>query len=144
MYEPDDTWQQASSITVNEAAQSHNFDPPGDEDYVKFGAEPGNVYTIKTLHLSEDNDTTLTLYDDDGTTELAYNDEDPGAPRASKIVWECHEPGTYFVKAAPLDPGIGGCDVTYDIEVTSALVTPTPTNTATTSPTPQRRFPSFC
>ena len=135
MFEPDDTCPQASSIPVDGGAQPHNFDPRGDEDYVKFGAEPGNVYTIKTLNLSDDNDTTLTLYDPNCTNKLDYNDEDPGVPRASKIVWECPEQGTYFVKIAPPDQDIWGCDMTYDIEVTSATVTPTPTNTSTPKPT---------
>ncbi|MGA9349660.1 MAG: hypothetical protein WBW48_12775, partial [Anaerolineae bacterium] len=116
-YEPDDTWQQANWIVVNGATQSHSFHAPGDQDYVKFVAEAGNVYTIRTLNLSVGNDTVLTLYDTNGTTWLDENDDDPGNPLASKIVWSCSTTGTYFVKAAPFGTQIGGCDKTYSIVV---------------------------
>jgi hypothetical protein len=120
-YEPDDTWQQANWIEVNKAIQSHNFHTTDDRDYVKFVAETDNIYTIRTLNLSEGNDTILTLYDTDGTTQLADNDDDPYNPPASKIVWLCPTAGTYFVKAAPWY-GIGGCDMTYELEVIGGIV----------------------
>jgi C1A family cysteine protease len=120
-YEPDDTWQEAKWIEVNGAAQSHNFHVTNDQDYVKFVAEVDNVYTIRTLNLSAGNDTTLTLYDTNGTTQLAENDDDPDNPPASKMVWLCPTAGTYFVKAAPFGTDIGGCDVTYDLEVLGGL-----------------------
>jgi len=100
-YEPDDTWQQARLIEVNQVIQSHNFHTTDDRDYVRFVARTDHVYTIRTLNLSAGNDTTLTLYDTDGTTQLEYNDDDPYNPPASKIVWLCPTTGTYFVKAAP-------------------------------------------
>ena len=136
-YEPDDTWQQATLIEVNLLTQSHNFHTTNDRDYVRFVAEAGHVYTIITLNLSAGNDTVLTLYDTDGTTQLAYNDDDPYNPPASKIVWLCSTTGFYFVKAAPYGTHIGGCDKTYDLKITSAPVpTSTPTVTNTPFPTP--------
>jgi hypothetical protein len=102
---------------VNGAAQPHSFHAPGDPDYVKFVAEAGNVYTIRTLNLSVGNDTVLTLYGTDGTTWLDENDDDPANPLASKIVWSCPTTGTYFVKAAPFGTQIGGCGMTYSIVV---------------------------
>ncbi|MFQ5814438.1 MAG: hypothetical protein ACE5I2_14770, partial [Anaerolineae bacterium] len=142
IYEPDDTWEQATLIEVNGAAQSHNFHAPGNQDYVKFIAEAGYVYTIRTFNLSADNDTTLTLYDTTGTSQLAYNDDDPDNIPASKIVWTSPTSptiGTYFVKAAPFGTEIGGCNTTYNIRVTgepAPTPTPTATNTATATPTP--------
>jgi len=137
-YEPDDTWQQASLIEVNQVIQSHNFHTTDDRDYIRFVAEADNVYTIRTLNLSAGNDTVLTLYDTDGTTQLEYDDDDPYNPPASKIVWLCSTTGTYFVKAAPFGTQIGGCEKTYDLKITSALVptsTPTVTNTPPLTPT---------
>jgi len=134
-YEPDDTWQQASPIEVNGTPQSHNFHIPGDQDYVKFGAEAGKVYTIRTLNLSQGNDTILILYDTNGTTQLEYNDDDPDNAPASKIVWTCSAAGTYFVKAAHFSAQIGGCNITYDLEVSGAPP-PTPTPTVTNTPIP--------
>jgi hypothetical protein len=136
-YEPDDTWQQARWIEVNQVIQSHNFHTTDDRDYVRFVAEADSVYTIRTLNLSAGNDTTLTLYDTDGTTQLEYDDDDPYNPPASKIVWLCSTTGIYFVKAAPYGTHIGGCDKTYDLKITSAPVpTSTPTVTNTPFPTP--------
>jgi hypothetical protein len=119
-YEPDDTWQQAKWIEVNGTTQSHRFHAPGDQDYAKFVAEAGYVYTIRTLDLSDDNDTILTLYGTNGTAELAKNDDDPDNIPASKIVWTAPispTTGTYFVKAAHLNPLVGGCNTTYELEV---------------------------
>jgi sulfatase modifying factor 1 len=127
-YEPDDTWQQARWIEVNQVIQSHNFHTSDDRDYVRFVAEADSVYTIRTLNLSAGNDTTLTLYGTDGITQLEHNDDDPYNPPASKIVWLCSTTGIYFVKAAPYGTRIGGCDKTYDLKITSA---PTPTSTPT-------------
>ncbi len=134
-YEPDDTWQQARLIGVNQVIQSHNFHTTDDRDYVRFVAEADSIYTIITLNLSAGNDTVLTLYDTDGTTQLEYDDDDPYNPPASKIVWLCPTTGTYFVKAAPFGTRIGGCDKTYDLKITSAP-SPTPTATLTPSPAP--------
>jgi hypothetical protein len=122
-------------IEVNGAPQSHNFYITTDQDYVKFVARADNIYTIRTLNLSTNNDTTLTLYNTDGTTQLIHNDDDPDNPPASEIIWVCSTTGTYFVKAAPFGMQIGGCSVTYDLEVTSVPV-PTPTPTVTNTPTP--------
>jgi len=138
-YEPDDTWQQARLIEVNQVIQSHNFHTTDDRDYVRFVAEADSVYTIRTLNLSAGNDTVLTLYDTDGTTQLEYDDDDPYNPPASKIVWLCPTTGTYFVKVAPFGTQIGGCDKTYDLKITSAPAstsTPTVTNTPSPAPTP--------
>ena len=136
-YEPDDTWQQAKPIEVNGAPQLHSFHTTDDRDYVEFDAKADYFYTIRTLNLSVGNDTVLTLYGTDGTTVLDENDDDPDDPpsRASRIVWLCTTTGTYFVEAAPFGTQIGGCDVTYELEVASASV-PTPTPTATNTPTP--------
>jgi len=135
-YEPDDTWQQARLIEINGAMQTHNFHTGDDQDYVKFVAQAGYVYTIRTLNLSAGNDTTLTLYDTDGITQLEYNDDDPNNPPASKIVWLCSIAGTYYVKAAPFGPQVGVCS-SYNLKITGEPApTPTPTATPTVTSTP--------
>ncbi len=134
-YEPDDEWLRARSIVVGEPAQAHNFHRAGDMDFVKFAALASETYTMHTFNLGgrPDNDTTLTLYDVDGTTQLAYNDEHPlEEPGASRIVWEATDTGTYFLKAAQFNPDVGGCELTYLLEVMHG--TPTPTGTLTPTP----------
>ena len=129
-YEPDDEWLQARSIAVDGPVQEHNSHPAGDVDFVKFAALAGETYIMRTFNLGgrPDNDTTLTLYDVDGTTQLAYNDEHPLEELgASRIVWEAMETGTYFLKAAQFNPNVGGCELTYLLEVMHSTPTP-PTN----------------
>jgi hypothetical protein len=136
-YEPDDEWFQARSIIADEPAQAHNFHRAGDVDFVKFAALNGGTYTMRTFNLGgrPANDTTLTLYDVDGTTQLAYNDEHPlEEPGASRIVWKATDTGTYFLKAAQFNPDVGGCELTYLLEVTHAADTPTPTASPTVPP----------
>jgi oligopeptide transport system substrate-binding protein len=145
-YEPDDEWLHARSIVVGAPAQGHSFHPVGDVDFVKFPALAGETYTMRAFNLGgrPDNDTTLTLYDVNGTTPLAYNDEHPfEEPGASRIVWEAADAGTYFLKAAQFNPAMGGCELTYLLEVMQGSLTPTgtptqsptPTNTPTQTPT---------
>ena len=136
-YEPDDEQLQARSIVVGEPAQAHNSHPAGDVDFVKFAALAGETYTMRTSNLGgrPDNDTTLTLYDVDGTMQLAYNDEHPlEEPGASRIVWEAMDMGTYFLKAAQFNPDVGGCELTYLLEVMRGMPTPTGTPTPTSTP----------
>lgn len=138
LYEPDDFWYQAKTILVDEGWQRHLHQAPGDVDYVKFTAAAGRTYVIRTDFLGDgpQNDTTLTLYNTDGITPLAFNDQDPANPPASRIDWTCPADGTYYVKVAQFDPGVGGCDFSYGLNVSLALATPTPTATATATPTP--------
>jgi len=125
IYEPDDTWQQSKLITTTGGPQTRNFHVTGDVDHVKFVAEQSYTYTIKTLKISTDNDTTLTLYDTDGTSQLVYNDDDLvelGNAPFSRIDWLCSTTGTYFIKVANLALA-GGCgeEYRYQLEITRTL-----------------------
>ena len=121
------------------SAQEHSSHPAGDLDFVKFAAQAGETYTIRTFDLGgrPDNDTTLTLYDVDGTTQLAFNDEHALEELgASRMVWEALDTGTYFLKAAQFNPAVGGCELTYLLEVmlSTPMPTATPTPTGTVAP----------
>ncbi len=113
-YEEDDTYTQASSITVNGSAQSHYLMDP---DFVSFSASSGNQYTIETFNLSAGTDTTLTLYDTDGTTFLIF-DDDGGVGLASRIVWTAPASGTYYVMVDAFAQ-LYNCGESYDIRVTN-------------------------
>ncbi|NOX62869.1 MAG: DNRLRE domain-containing protein [Chloroflexi bacterium] len=126
-FEPDNTWEQARVIVIDATPQVHNFDVPGDLDYVKFGLFTGDWISIATDNLGPNVDTTLTLYDTDGVTILAYNDEDPSNPPASRIVWVAPASGAYFVKVAHFNAQLGGCNMTYELSIERVTATPTPT-----------------
>ena len=142
-YEPDDTCDEADEIVVGES-QEHNFHDPcgGDEDWVKFRAVAGHLYTIKTFELSDGNDTMLQLYNSDGGLE-AQNDDDQGCTSASRIDFTppiTRDGEFFFVRAAPFYTTAGGCDLEYFLKVTERAGTSTPSPTPTTTPTCADRF----
>jgi len=123
-FESDDAKHEARRITPNDPPQEdRNFHIGGDEDWVKFWAWAGNEYTIRTFDLGGGNNTTLRLYDALSNDELAFNDDgsDPDDPLASQIVFTAPEKGSYFVKVAPVKPSIGGCSLTYSLQVTESV-----------------------
>ena len=140
-FEPDNSSAQASVITVNGAAQSHNFQPASDEDWVKFTAVKDALYTIFTSNLGAIADTILELYDTDGTTLLDGNDD--SIAKASRIDWTASADGTYFVRVTNKPPGAFGHGAAYSFRITAVLPTstPTPTQTGTPTPTPTGTLP---
>ncbi|MDY6877155.1 MAG: pre-peptidase C-terminal domain-containing protein [Chloroflexota bacterium] len=133
-YEEDDAPDQAKPITVDSDPQFHNFHVPcicGDEraadevDWVWFQAEEGVVYTIETSGLGGGNDTLLELYSvgilyDPGVEPEEVNDDyDADNLLPSKIVWQAPDDGKYYVKVLPFDDRNGGCDVSYDLQITT-------------------------
>lgn len=115
-YESDETAQEAKPIVVDEP-QTHNFDSPGDQDWVTFTAQIEWLYTIQTSNLGPAADTYLYLYDTDGATLLAAND-DYGGSLASQIEWTAPVSGTYYILVKHWNPNVGGCSTNYDLQVT--------------------------
>ncbi|MDI7277265.1 MAG: PA14 domain-containing protein, partial [Anaerolineae bacterium] len=116
-YEPDDGSAQARLIGVNGAPQvDHRFCVAGDQDWVKFAATAGRVYTVTTLNLGAQCDTVIHLLDQDGATQI-IQDDDGGGGLASRIVWTANWSGYYFVKARHYSSSAYGLDTDYDIAV---------------------------
>ena len=122
-YEPDDTYQEATRIPTDGTRQTHNFEPAGDRDWVKFEAASGTQYTIETSNLASDSDTYIYLYDRDGTTEID-RDDDGGAGRASEITWTCPRSGTYYVMIRHYGDSAHGPDTQYDISLREEAAPP--------------------
>ena len=66
IYEPDDTWAQATAIATDGVAQAHSISPSTDVDWVKFDVQAGHPYLIKVN--GGGSYPRLYLYDSDGTT----------------------------------------------------------------------------
>ena len=66
------------------------------------------------------NDTVIALIDTDGVTQLAHNDDNPANPPASRITWPCPATGTYFARVSQFRDWVGGCDFTYNLELSMA------------------------
>ena len=129
VYEPDNTMDEAASITVG-TEQAHTFHGAcgGDVDWVKFDATTGTTYTIQTLGLSGDNDTVLRLYDASGE-EITSDDDDPDYPPASRIDWTATGSGTYFVEVVHFNRFAGGGDdLSYSLKVAIAADPPAPSS----------------
>ena len=157
-YEEDDTLDQAQPITVDGLSQSHNFHvpcicqgerAPDEADWVKFNAVKGYTYRIRTFDLEGNNDTVLGLYDADGVTvtvnsDEVVNDDYADDIPASEIVWKAPVDGVYYVKVSPFEATVGGCDVSYRLEVATVpfycylpvIFKPLPNNPPNTPSTP--------
>ncbi len=129
--------------------------PAGDEDWLKFGAIEGKVYTIDILDMAEGIDLSLELFDEHGQS-IAFNDDyfyrnrsgkdderdpidDPqdNDERDPKVEahphdirpridsWRAPSNGTYYIRVRDV-AGRGGVDRTYTIEVRTESYGPTP------------------
>jgi len=128
-YEPDNTYTQASPITTNGSAQTHNFHVPGDQDWVSFPASTSVLgYAIETSNLGFGSDTYMELYDTDGTTLIA-SDDDGGVGLASRIDWAPPVDGTYYVKVRHFSSSASGPDTNYDLSVTALVALSAPAGT---------------
>jgi|GEM_PF-2438291 len=115
-YEGDNSSATAKPITTNGVAQIHNFNVPGDQDWVSFTAQKGATYVINTSNLGPNADTVLALYGTDGATLLASNDDSNGT-LASLINWKAPASGTYYVQVTDWSPFVGGCGTNYDLSI---------------------------
>lgn len=123
-YEPDNSPATARSITVNGAAQNHNFHIAGDQDWVTFNATSGTVYTIRTSGLQSSADTVLALFANNGSLLLTQND-DYGGSLASQIVWTATANAPLHVRVTNFG-GRGGANTGYSLTVTSSAPTTPP------------------
>ncbi len=115
-YEYDDYAWQANVLVPNGTAQSHNFYPAGDEDWVEINMSAGASYVIETGNLANGADTYMFLYGPNGNL-FAYNDDvDSGIIISSKIEWTANESGLHYLKVRDYDTGASGG--TYDISAT--------------------------
>ena len=114
-YEGDNLYTSASLMSLG-SKQQHNFDHPGDVDWVKFNAVAGKEYLIQTSVIGDSADTYLYLYGTDGVTLLDSND-DFGGTFGSQIVWKAPSNGTYYVQIKHWNLNIGGCSNGYEVIV---------------------------
>jgi len=92
-YEPDDSADEATPVTVGAEAVRHVW-YPGDKDWFTFQAQAGTTYIIETygsyLHW-------LSLLDTDRTTQLDVSESGWGN---AKIEWTCPTSGNYYFKTS--------------------------------------------
>jgi hypothetical protein len=119
-FELDNSAGAANSLTINGTPQTHNTCPAGDVDWASFTATAGVTYTLETRNPASEADTYLCLYQSDGTTEIAC-DDDSGAGKASRLVWQASEAGDYFLKVRHYQADVAGPDTQYDLSVRTGI-----------------------
>lgn len=92
--------------------QFHNFYTAGDEDWVRFQATSGNIYTFETSQLGSTSDTYMYLYGSSGSTVLGVND-DNGENLSSRIEWTAPASGQYYLRVRHWNPNVFGCGTSY-------------------------------
>ena len=92
VYEPDDACDQAQEIPTDGTAQTHKFDPQGDEDWVKFQATAGQVYTITAAGSGEEAHPVFELWDSCSVPPGSFGGT------TFRLVWSAPADGTYYLK----------------------------------------------
>jgi hypothetical protein len=88
-----------------------------DNDFFRFSAVSGTVYTIETLNLWSKANTSLQLLASDGVTVLTSNDNRATGDDSSLMTWTASSSGTLYIKSVHAsDLGIYG---SYDLRITS-------------------------
>jgi hypothetical protein len=121
-FEEDDTFNQAKALAVGETQTNRNFCPAGDQDWVKFNLQAGQIYVIKTSNLGFASDTVLELHDDKGN-KIAIND-DYDYVKASRIIFEPSTSGTYYAMVRHHDPRAAGANTNYDLTLETGFCVP--------------------
>ncbi len=140
-YEDDNAYYQARHISLYETSRGHNFHEADDEDWFGFDASPGIPVSIEAIHLGQDCDAVIELYeyvynydpDDSGDTPAGFAEgylrllADPqnsaGASENEMLLWTPPQDGSeqgflyYYVKVRSADSALLGRDTAYDLKL---------------------------
>ncbi len=112
--EPDDSFSAATGLSTDGVSLNRWFDISQDEDWFRMNVRAGARYEIRTSHLAAGVDTTVQIYDLGGLAQLAF-DDNGGGGKASRLVWQAPQSGTYFVRVAQSAGSAYGCTASYKI-----------------------------
>jgi hypothetical protein len=122
-YEPDDTADEATPLTLGADAQTHSIIPAGDEDWFTIDVEQAgdtesSLLAIQTFGSA---DTIIYLYGPNDPTLYITEDDDGGDNYSSLIQASVSESGTYYVKVRHYDSEIGVGDYSIAAELTELI-----------------------
>lgn len=113
--EPDNIQSAAQPVRIDNRPQTRNSCPAGDQDWMRFDAQEGKTYTVETLALAGQSDTTLCRFDANGV-QLEC-DHDGGAGLGSRLTYHNATAGTYYFAIKQADHAIAGAAAGYAIQV---------------------------
>jgi len=99
-YEPNNTFDTARPVIVNDPAQVHKFDYAGDEDWLVFYAQESIPYDIK-IEVDSDGqgiNPALSLYDENGGLKAEFDFNFLG--EGELLSWNAPVSGFYFIKVS--------------------------------------------
>jgi len=123
IYEPDNTYSQASTMFLDTLQEHHSILPEYDIDWVTFNITSVPVSVVIETSGSS-GDTRMWLYDSSGTNQLAYND-DSGSGLFSRITYIITQTGQYYIKID--EYGNNQVIADYQLSLRSIIASPTPT-----------------
>jgi len=109
-YEPNNSCNIASAITVGEMAQLHSFCEVNDVDWTAFSTQAGATYVISAINMGPQADAQLSLF-------LTCGDP-PAFGSGQRIEYTAISAGTIYVKAENLDPEQFGVGTDYQLQIT--------------------------
>ncbi|HMP40781.1 MAG TPA: hypothetical protein PKA05_10410, partial [Roseiflexaceae bacterium] len=123
----------SARLVLVDLPENHGICAQGEEDWYKFGAVGGKVYTIDIERMESGLDLSLELYDAN-RQRLTFNDDfflrDPANPNPRDIrpriqSWRAPRDGIYYVRVRDT-LNLGGRNKTYTFVVRSESYGPTP------------------
>jgi hypothetical protein len=124
-YEPDDTCNQAVTISTDGAVQSHTFHQTADEDWVSFIGQAGTEYLVEALTPVDSRaDVALEVYD---TCSGSPSDgQDYSFSPDVRLQFTVPSNSMYYLRLTNEDPSTAGDDVSYSLSVRALDDTGTP------------------
>lgn len=129
--EPNDTFEEATLVTIGTSFNDLTLYPVGDKDFFTLFIKQGQIASFTTF-VQPGADTIMRLYSE-GKSLIAENDDKSPTDLGSQIIWQAPSDQWVYVEVASAIPGFGG---SYSFAVTLESPTPTPTPTFTPVPDP--------
>lgn len=123
-YEDDDACSRASTLATDSTTQTHNFNRPGDQDWIKFTAEEHKTYIIETSAIGADHNGVLSLYNACQSPPLGSANNAFG--QTLRLDWDAQSAGVYYLKLQQHDPSVFGPTTNYNIAITKDVSPPAP------------------
>jgi hypothetical protein len=128
VYEPNNTLQEAYTMSSGTKLCAITLWPIGDLDYFRFIGKAGSYYIVSTTDLVAGVDTALVVYNPQGN-QIASNDDFEVGSRRSQVTIAAGSDGYYYARIENRDPS-DPANKTYCFQVQEvAPPTPTPMNT---------------
>ena len=123
-YEPDNTCGYATVIAPGGVAQTHLFEEPGDQDWVKFTAPAKATYILEVSNAGADADPVASVYDACSMAQIPLDSEDNPLGPSFRLEWDASAGVTYWIKLMQREPSVTGTGTNYDLTLLQDLTAP--------------------